>query len=214
MATKDIRIFTRPTGNPTIQLSGSAYSSIALEVLESGSVSFQGTSGSLFSISDSLSGSLMSVNDISGLPILEVFDDDRVVMGQYGQDTLVITGSKVGFGTNAPGSGISNHFQSPAGTLAKFETTSTNSSPDILIVDGDNNSARASLQIQGNAGAIESLFVASNGAVGIGTVNPGATIDVRGTYSHFGSSGGDMYMKNNELNFGNSSAAEYTGYVN
>jgi hypothetical protein len=102
VATKDIRIFTRPTGNPTIQLSGSAYSSIALEVLESGSVSFQGTSGSLFSISDSLSGSLMSVNDISGLPILEVFDDDRVVMGSFGQNTLVVTGSLVGIGTSVP----------------------------------------------------------------------------------------------------------------
>ena len=68
--TKDIRVFPRPTGNPEIQYSGSAHSSIKFEVLESGSISFSGASGSLFSISDSLIGSLFSVNDISGLPVI------------------------------------------------------------------------------------------------------------------------------------------------
>ena len=62
----------------------------------------EGSSGSLFEVTDSLSGSLMSVNDVSGLPILEVFDDDRVVMGTYAQNTLVVTGSKVGMGTSTP----------------------------------------------------------------------------------------------------------------
>jgi len=35
----------------------------------------------------------MSVNDVSGLPILEVFSDDRVVMGTYGAPALIVTGS-------------------------------------------------------------------------------------------------------------------------
>ena len=43
----------------------------------------QGSSGELFSISDSLIGSLFSVNDISGLPILEVFSDNTVLIGSY-----------------------------------------------------------------------------------------------------------------------------------
>jgi hypothetical protein len=62
----------------------------------------EGSSGSLFEVTDSLSGSLMSVNDVSGLPILEVFDDDRVVMGTFNQNTLVVTGSRVGIGTSTP----------------------------------------------------------------------------------------------------------------
>lgn len=37
----------------------------------------------------------MSVNDISGLPILEVFSDDRVVMGSYNKNTLLVSGSEV-----------------------------------------------------------------------------------------------------------------------
>jgi len=72
--------------------------------LVSGSVVFsvEGTQGSLFSVDDNLSGSLMSVNDISGLPILEVFSDDRLVVGTYNSNALVVTGSKVGIGTNNP----------------------------------------------------------------------------------------------------------------
>jgi hypothetical protein len=81
---------------PVIQFSGSQANTIRLEVLTSGSIAFLGNSGSLFSISDNLSGSLMAVSDISGLPILEVFSDDRVVMGRYNTNALVVTGSSVG----------------------------------------------------------------------------------------------------------------------
>jgi hypothetical protein len=51
----------------------------------------QGSQGELFSITDSLSGSLFSVNDISGLPILEVFSDNTVLMGSYQSPSLNTT---------------------------------------------------------------------------------------------------------------------------
>ena len=86
----------------SIQFSGSAANTIRLVVEDSGSVAFYGDSGSLFGISDSLSGSLMSVNDISGFPILEVTSDDTVTMGTWNQNTLVVTGSNVGIGTATP----------------------------------------------------------------------------------------------------------------
>jgi hypothetical protein len=82
-------------GSASISFSGSAANSIVLQVEPSGSISFNGNSGSLFSIVDSLEGSLLSVNDISGIPILEVFSDNRVVMGQFGSNALVVTGSNV-----------------------------------------------------------------------------------------------------------------------
>ena len=82
-------------GSASIQFSGSAANTIRLQVEPSGSVAFYGNSGSLFGITDLLSGSLMSVNDISGLPILEVFSDDRVVMGSFNKNTLVVTGSAI-----------------------------------------------------------------------------------------------------------------------
>ena len=90
------------TLNPNIQFSGSAVNTIRLEAQSSGSVAFVGNSGSLFSVVDNLSGSLMAVSDVSGLPILEVFSDDRVVMGKFNSNTLVVTGSRVGIGKATP----------------------------------------------------------------------------------------------------------------
>jgi hypothetical protein len=86
------------TGSIAISSSAST-SSAALQIYKSGStvLDIQGSQGQLFSVIDILSGSLMSVNDVSGLPILEVFSDDRVVLGTYGAPALIITGSNAVF---------------------------------------------------------------------------------------------------------------------
>jgi hypothetical protein len=81
----------------SIQFSGSAANTIRLVVEDSGSVAFYGDSGSLFGISDSLSGSLMSVNDISGLPTLETFSDGKLVVSPYAFQVR-----SMGFGTDTP----------------------------------------------------------------------------------------------------------------
>jgi|11BtaG_2_1085332.scaffolds.fasta_scaffold00672_2 hypothetical protein len=66
----------------------------SLNVYKSGSAVFtvEGSQGTLFSITDSLSGSLFSVADISGVPILEVFSDDTVKIGTYGNEAIVVSG--------------------------------------------------------------------------------------------------------------------------
>jgi hypothetical protein len=68
---------------------------VPLQVYGSGSLVFdvQGSQGQLFSITDNLSGSLFSVNDISGLPILEVFSDDKLVAGSFGTNAFVVSGT-------------------------------------------------------------------------------------------------------------------------
>jgi len=106
MPTRDILITPRPTGstfNPSIDFSNWSGDTIKLEVLVDGTVSFIGDNGQLFTIGDSLTGSLMSVNNISGMPILEVFSDDRVVGGAYNSNAFVVSGSTVGLGTAYPG---------------------------------------------------------------------------------------------------------------
>ena len=50
--------------------------------------SVQGTSGELFSVNDNLNGSLFSVNDISGLPVIEAFSDNTILMGDYSAPAL------------------------------------------------------------------------------------------------------------------------------
>ena len=85
----------------TTRISGSfntAISGTILTVVGSGSsqpiFTVQGSQGELFSTSDSLSGSLFSVNDISGLPILEVFSDNTTVVGDY-QSPMLLTTKRV-----------------------------------------------------------------------------------------------------------------------
>ena len=82
----------------------------------------QGSSGELFSITDDLTGSLFAVNDISGLPILEVFDDDTVHMGSFQAPSLNTT-VKLN-----PGTGLSTVYSLPmsAYTGAFFDYTVTN----------------------------------------------------------------------------------------
>ena len=45
----------------------------------------------MFSINDSLQGNLFSVNDVSGLPILEVYSDSTVLIGEYLAPSLYTT---------------------------------------------------------------------------------------------------------------------------
>ena len=54
-----------------------------------GTLSFEGSAGQLFSITNQLTGTLFSVNDISGIPSIEVLDTGRVNLAQY-NGTVVI----------------------------------------------------------------------------------------------------------------------------
>lgn len=57
----------------------------------SGSLSFEGTTGQLFSVTDSMSGTIFSVNDISGIPSIEILDTGVIKFGQYSGNILVGT---------------------------------------------------------------------------------------------------------------------------
>ena len=92
-----------------------------------------GGNGTLFSVLDDLSDSLMSVNNAAGLPVFEVFADNTVVAGQYGQNDLVVTGNKVGIGTSAPSATLQ-----VAGT-AMIDTVATNGSATQYLVLGASN---------------------------------------------------------------------------
>jgi hypothetical protein len=61
--------------------------------------SVDGTQGRLFSVNDSLTGTLFSVNNITGLPILEVQDSNTVIAGQYNTNAFVLSGIRTGLGT-------------------------------------------------------------------------------------------------------------------
>ena len=167
-------------GSSKIEFSGSQANTIQLETQTSGSVVFTGASGSLFGISDNFSGSLMSVSDVSGIPILEVFDDDRVVMGKYSSPAATVTGSKIGIGTASPGNPLHVYHATTNG-VALFESgdaqggialaDNSTSNKVFLLATGDD------FGIQ-TGGVANRLTVKSDGKVGIGDTTPDAILDV------------------------------------
>ena len=104
-----------------------------------------GSNGRLFTVNNTVTGSIFSVNDVAGLPIVEVFSDDRVVMGQYATDALVVSGSGVSFATtptvngNPIMTGVNPFDEDTLATVtARGASTSSNLSlaGDITVADG------------------------------------------------------------------------------
>lgn len=89
------------TANPKIVFSGADASTVAQNITlqvypqNSGTLSFEGSAGQLFSISNTLTGTIYSVNDISGIPSIEVLDTGLIKLGQYNGNVLIGTGTEV-----------------------------------------------------------------------------------------------------------------------
>lgn len=111
MADSDKNILITPSvgqvSEPTIQFTGADATPLTLRVLDDGTVSFEGTAGQLFSISDGLSGTIFSVNDISGIPSIEVLDDGTIKLAEYG-GTVTVNG--VDISSLSSGGGLDPFF--------------------------------------------------------------------------------------------------------
>lgn len=87
MANSDKNILITPSvglsTNPTIKFNGANNTPTTLRVLDDGTVSFEGTAGQLFSVADGMTGTIFSVNDVSGIPNIEVLDTALVKLNQY-----------------------------------------------------------------------------------------------------------------------------------
>jgi len=56
-----------------------------------GTLSFEGSTGQLFSVTDSMTGVIYSVNDVSGIPSIEVYDTGQIRLAEYSGRILVGT---------------------------------------------------------------------------------------------------------------------------
>jgi hypothetical protein len=86
------------TGTKTIQssllyLSPNQANTISSNMLNGGTLSFEGNAGQLLSITDSMSGTIFSVNDISGIPSIEVLDSGLIKLAEYSGNVLIGTGT-------------------------------------------------------------------------------------------------------------------------
>lgn len=127
MANSDKNILITPnissaTGvYPTIKFNGANNTPINLSVLDDGTISFSSTAGQLFSISDGLTGTIFSVNDISGIPSIEVLDTGLVKINQYGGSTV--------FGSSAA-------IQNASSVNAKVSISTVSATTPGLIIKG------------------------------------------------------------------------------
>jgi Chaperone of endosialidase len=106
MALTDKDILITPnkgqTAEPKIEFKGASATqtaqTISLNVYptDNGTISFEGSAGQLFSITNSLSGTIYSVNDVSGIPSIEVLDTGNIKLGQYNGNILIGTATDNG----------------------------------------------------------------------------------------------------------------------
>lgn len=112
MADSDKNILITPnsgstTADPNIVFTGGDNNPVTMTVVDDGTLSFSGSAGQLFSISDSLSGTIFSVNDISGIPSIEVDDTGEVRIAEFSGNVLIGTSTDNGNKLQVNGGGIS-----------------------------------------------------------------------------------------------------------
>jgi hypothetical protein len=162
MALQDKDILITPnrgqTAEPKIDFKGASASlgpqTISLNVYptNNGTISFEGSAGQLFSITNDLSGTIYSVNDVSGIPSIEVLDTGLVKLAQYSGNVLIGTGTDNGqkfqvAGITALGTNLANYLTvtgaatgnavgiTTAGTDANIGLTITTKGTGNIILD-------------------------------------------------------------------------------
>ena len=99
MALTDKNIVITPnigaTDDPKIVFSGADASTAAQNITlytyptSNGTVSFEGSAGQLFSITNDLTGTIFSVNDVSGIPSIEVNADGTINLAEFGGNVFI-----------------------------------------------------------------------------------------------------------------------------
>jgi len=157
MALSDKNIIITPNigqaADPKIQFIGADSSTgaqtITLNVYPTsgGMLSFEGSSGQLFSITNSLTGTIYSVTDISGVPSIEVLDSGLVKLAQYNGNVLIGTGTNIGSRLH-----ISSGTPSGVGAMPSGVVTTQSSSGNnyLLFRNTADNGTYAGLAFQDN----------------------------------------------------------------
>lgn len=166
MANSDKNILITPntgstTLNPTIVFTGANNTPLTLRTFDTGTLSFEGTAGQLFSISDGLTGSIFSVNDISGIPSVEVLDTGLIKLNQY--NGQIVIGSSAAITVSSVPAMIST-FTRSATTPGLIIRGFTSQSANLTEWQNSGGGISAAILSSGYLLAAGIIDVASNGA--------------------------------------------------
>ena len=158
------------TQNILFKDSAGGVHNITIQLIDSDVLSFEGDAGQLFSLSDTMDGVIYSVNDISGIPSIEVDADGIIRLAEFTGNVLVGTDSDDGSKFQITGSlrGDSATFDGPLVT-----------SGDILP-NVDNTGNLGTALKTWNQGYFTNMVVDGTLALGGHTVND---IDITSEYS-------------------------------
>ena len=155
--------------NPVIRLSsGDATTNSDMNVrfysTSNGTLSFEGASGQAFSVTNDLTGVIYSVNDISGIPSIEVDANGKINMAHFG--------GKVGIGNTAPGSKLVVQDTLTVNNSSVFEINPTwngsgNTFTGMKVNVTDSNSAASSLIADFQVGGVSKIFIKKTGDINL-----------------------------------------------
>jgi hypothetical protein len=136
--------------------------------------SVDGSAGRLFNVTDSLTGTIFSVNDVSGLPIIEVISDetaDVIKMGTIGTNAFVLSSDKLGIGTATPNKALTVVGDiSASGSITATEIISAGVNINTLFGSGGSVGTLQQVTDLGNF-TTNSINAASLSAQGVSTFN-------------------------------------------
>jgi len=146
--TNGMQFYTGQMANPTTNLrmtlgidgalsyhSPDGTNTIVQRMTDADVLSWSGDSGQLFSISDNLTGTIFSVNDVSGVPSIEVDDDGTIRLAEVFGNVLIGTGSDDGV-SKLQLDGSLDIFKSNSESVTNYATTSH------LILDNDSDQTK------------------------------------------------------------------------
>lgn len=145
------------SNDPQIVFSGADASTSAQNITlkvyptNGGTLSFEGSSGQLLSVVNTMSGTIFSANDISGIPSIEVLDTGVVKLAQYNGNVLIGTGQNNTGKLQITGSTWSN---TTGGDLVIRNSNSVGSSLTLMPTNSSSYSAGWSVYAGASGSAI------------------------------------------------------------
>jgi hypothetical protein len=189
MANSDKDILITPSKNtanlPEISFVGLDNAPIKLRVLDDNTLSWEGSAGQLFSINNNLtSGSIFSVNDVSGIPSIDVNADGAVSLAPYNGNVAV--------GHTSPSVKLHVKGNVAGSDIARFENgtvqidDSLNQNNWQLQVTNSNNAFNQSLiraeYTGANAAANVKLFSGTYGATENVSITADGSLSLKGSF--------------------------------